>query len=363
MHQGQPHAREASAHAPRATWGKRAGPLRFLLLFLVYVGVFLTGGRLLAGTPVMDAYLFQVARHTAFLLDVLGESAAVENPVPLGKAASTARDEHETPWRSWQDRVQRVEEELEREARYLAMLPDGSVGNGADTEELVQSIRRRVEALAASAERQVPSGGEVFVGTPGLSEFLPQARQALAMAGEVLAQETLQLEPEKLGTFAGDVEDMVQRQRAFLAGRVAEYEAKRDGLGPLVYFVARPETRDVPARRFQFTVVAECGALPSMSVLLAAILAFPAGWRARLWGVLAGIPLLYTVNLCRLVCLGFIGAYAGAGAWFDFAHEYVWQGIYLVFVALVWLAWVEFLVRRAPVSAHDEAAQDAGNTP
>ena len=75
-------------------------------------------------------------------------------------------------------------------------------------------------------------------------------------------------------------------------------------------------------------------------------MAFPTRWWKRALGLVAGIPLMYLVNIFRLSCLAVIGALDGGGQWFNFAHHYVWQAVYIVFVVAVWLAWVEYVVRR-----------------
>ena len=83
-----------------------------------------------------------------------------------------------------------------------------------------------------------------------------------------------------------------------------------------------------------------------MSIFVASVLAFPCLWRRRLYGLLFGIPILYAVNVGRLTCLAIIGAYDSSGEIFDFVHNYVWQGIYVIFVVVVWLLWVELFVRK-----------------
>ena len=136
-----------------------------------------------------------------------------------------------------------------------------------------------------------------------------------------------------------------------MRNRIASLRQRQEKIGPLVRFVARkadPESAD-PAKRhdvsFSFHLVADCGAIPSMAIFVCALLAFPAPWRKRLVGALIGVPLLYAINVIRLTCLAEIGAWTNGGKWFEFAHEYVWQGIYLVFVVALWLAWAEFIVR------------------
>ena len=55
--------------------------------------------------------------------------------------------------------------------------------------------------------------------------------------------------------------------------------------------------------------------------------------------------MLYGINITRLVCLGLIGAYDEGQDVFEFAHHYVWQGIYIIFVVAIWMVWVEVLVK------------------
>lgn len=112
--------------------------------------------------------------------------------------------------------------------------------------------------------------------------------------------------------------------------------------GPIVNFWA---SEDQP---FIFRVVPDCGAIPSLSIYIAAVLAFPVAFRKRILGVLLGVPILYGVNIMRLTCLAFIGAWTNGGEVFKFSHEVVWQGVFIIFVVGVWLAWVEFVVRRNP---------------
>jgi exosortase/archaeosortase family protein len=120
---------------------------------------------------------------------------------------------------------------------------------------------------------------------------------------------------------------------------------RRDGVenGPRVNFVLKP------GHAFTFIVVPSCGAIEVMAIFLAAVLAFPATWRHRAWGVALGLPLMYLVNLFRLACLACLGALDKSGAWFNFVHEYVWQAGYVIFVVIVWMAWAE-LGRERPAA-------------
>lgn len=123
--------------------------------------------------------------------------------------------------------------------------------------------------------------------------------------------------------------------------RLMENEADMQNMGPLVHFKASAD------ERFTFRVVPDCGAIPSISIFVAAVLAFPVRFWRRLAGVLLGVPILYLVNVVRLTTLAFIGAWYGGGEVFRFSHEVVWQGIFIIFVVGVWLLWVEFFIRRS----------------
>ena len=100
------------------------------------------------------------------------------------------------------------------------------------------------------------------------------------------------------------------------------------------------------ALTFPFILVPECGAIEIMAIFVAAILAFPTLWRKRIIGLVVGIPIMYGVNIFRLTVLAMIGAVDQSRVWFNFAHEYVWQAVYIIFVVAVWLVWVEYVVKR-----------------
>ena len=84
-----------------------------------------------------------------------------------------------------------------------------------------------------------------------------------------------------------------------------------------------------------------------MSIFVAAVLAFPTTLMRRAIGAVAGLGLLYGINILRLATLGVIGALDDSPGqkWFNFIHEYVWQGIFIVFVVAVWMLWIEVVVK------------------
>lgn len=117
--------------------------------------------------------------------------------------------------------------------------------------------------------------------------------------------------------------------------------------GPTVKFVAKKATESTPETAFNFRIIPDCGAIPSMAIFVSAVFAFPATWRKRFMGAALGLMALYTVNVGRLAMLAYIGAYDDTenDRIFTFVHEYVWQSVFLVFVVAVWLLWIEWLKR------------------
>lgn len=259
----------------------------------------LIGYRYSIDSTANDWYLFQVARHTTAALGLVGSKAALEeerapqNPAMVrdrlrewrgDTAAGVSPNTPLTPWERYQYRI--------------------------------ENNRRR--------NSTAPAGPRVsFVLRPGLLQEIQALEQQAAALGSAhpTAENQKRLE-------------QVQNTLTALRAKQAALPQGAEGRAALL------------GKSFTFIVVPECGAIEVMAIFLAAILAFPAGTRKKLLGLAIGLPLMYIINIVRLTCLGVIGALTGGGEWFDFAHNYVWQAIYVVFVVAVWLAWVEYIVRK-----------------
>ena len=76
-------------------------------------------------------------------------------------------------------------------------------------------------------------------------------------------------------------------------------------------------------------------------MLVAAIVAFPAPWRARLAGITVGIIAVQGLNVVRVISLFYLGQWNMQV--FEWAHLYVWQALIMLDVLLVWLVWVRLL--------------------
>ncbi len=103
----------------------------------------------------------------------------------------------------------------------------------------------------------------------------------------------------------------------------------------------------VTSKIFSAEIITECTAIFPIMIFLAAIVAYPSGWKKKLWGIVLGVPAILFVNLIRLVSLFYIGYWFPSV--FETAHLLVWQSLIIFFAVLFWLVWVELFVHRGQV--------------
>ena len=68
------------------------------------------------------------------------------------------------------------------------------------------------------------------------------------------------------------------------------------------------------------------------AILGAALLAFPTTWGKTAIGFLIGFPLIYAMNVARIVMLLVVGRYSPR--FFEFSHVYFWQVTMIAMVGL-----------------------------
>lgn len=93
---------------------------------------------------------------------------------------------------------------------------------------------------------------------------------------------------------------------------------------------------------FAFTIISGCTGIFAMMIYASAVLAYPAKAWSKALGVVMGVPCLMAVNVVRLVALGAIGVYHRK--YFEYSHEYLWQGIFIILVIVLWMFWRWLLV-------------------
>jgi exosortase H (IPTLxxWG-CTERM-specific) len=80
-----------------------------------------------------------------------------------------------------------------------------------------------------------------------------------------------------------------------------------------------------------------CNGIETALLFAAAVLAFPATWRARAIGLVAGFAAIQALNLVRVVTLFWIGRHRPA--LFSTAHTVLWQSVVVLAGVLLFLLW------------------------
>lgn len=91
--------------------------------------------------------------------------------------------------------------------------------------------------------------------------------------------------------------------------------------------------------RFAVNIRNGCNGVETMIIFLAAVLAFPASWKAKVSGLAIGIVAIQAVNLVRVVALFLTGAYFPE--FFDSSHTVVWQTIVIAAGVFLWIFWAD----------------------
>ena len=86
-----------------------------------------------------------------------------------------------------------------------------------------------------------------------------------------------------------------------------------------------------------------CNAVNVTILLWAAILTYPARWRHKLKGLVAGSVALHAVNLLRIISLFYLQQYNRQ--WFDFAHFYLWESLIVLDTLVIFWVWAVFARR------------------
>ena len=89
---------------------------------------------------------------------------------------------------------------------------------------------------------------------------------------------------------------------------------------------------------FGVSIEPGCNGIEACIVLFAAVVAFPGRWQHKLLGVIAGFAAVQALNMVRVISLFYLGQWNTSV--FNFAHEYLWQGLIMLDVLVVWLLWV-----------------------
>ena len=106
--------------------------------------------------------------------------------------------------------------------------------------------------------------------------------------------------------------------------------------------------RLVHATGFSVEVIEECTGAYEIIIFWAAVIAYPARWRAKLWGIVGGMMALLVINIFRMMFL-----VAAGSRWpeaFDFLHVYFWQATLILMIVTVWVLWIRLIANRPPAA-------------
>ena len=92
---------------------------------------------------------------------------------------------------------------------------------------------------------------------------------------------------------------------------------------------------------FAISIEAGCNGIEAAIILIAAMLAFPAPWKHRAIGILAGLTAVQALNIVRVVSLFYLGQWNLKA--FEWAHFYLWQALIMLDALIVWLLWIRAL--------------------
>ena len=102
---------------------------------------------------------------------------------------------------------------------------------------------------------------------------------------------------------------------------------------------------------FSVSIEAGCNGVEATIVLIAAVLAYPAPWRARAVAIVLGFLAIQVLNILRIISLFYLGN------WnldiFSWVHLYLWPALIMLDVLIVFVVYLRYL------SLQSTLAQDA----
>jgi exosortase H (IPTLxxWG-CTERM-specific) len=109
---------------------------------------------------------------------------------------------------------------------------------------------------------------------------------------------------------------------------------------------------------FAVSIEAGCNGVEATLVLLAGVLAFPSTWKQKMWGLGVGFIAVQGLNVIRIISLFYIGQWNRTA--FDWAHLYIWQALIMVDVLVVFLIWLNRVIKSSQL---DDGSGNDGGTP
>lgn len=104
---------------------------------------------------------------------------------------------------------------------------------------------------------------------------------------------------------------------------------------------------------FAVSIEAGCNGVEATIVLVAAVVAYPASWKARIAAILFGFLAIQTLNIVRIISLFYLGD------WdldiFSWVHLYLWPALIMLDVLVVFIFYLRYLANSAAEATHAAA--------
>lgn len=106
----------------------------------------------------------------------------------------------------------------------------------------------------------------------------------------------------------------------------------------------------ITSPEFSVNILNVCNGLEVTAIFFATVLGFPATWKSKLLGLAIGYPMIYIINLVRIVVLFFLGF--KQPEIFETVHYYYAQAFVILATVGVWLLWVSLYSSYGAKSRH-----------
>lgn len=99
---------------------------------------------------------------------------------------------------------------------------------------------------------------------------------------------------------------------------------------------------------FAVSIEAGCNGVEATIVLIAAVVAFPASWRARIAAILLGFLAIQVMNLARIISLFYLGNWNME--FFEWIHLYLWPALIMLDVLIVFILYLRYISAGRPAA-------------
>lgn len=96
-------------------------------------------------------------------------------------------------------------------------------------------------------------------------------------------------------------------------------------------------------KNMDFEIIHECTGIFALMIYFSCTMAYPTKWKNKIIGIAIGFPFIMIMNIFRIIFLIYVADYHQS--MFEYVHSYLWQGTFIIFVMLIWLLWIEKVVK------------------